>query len=244
VSVTTATLLAGSFALLGVVVERLLRLVRRLRCEPSGWETRFTCGLNQRGEFSEVEPKQAEMFAKRVQYRFASDLFNGKEVPTGLREIKVVLVREAGEPLASRPYDLLSVERDPSFDVMTRSDVDVINLPPRQCVRKELPGSFDSREAAVALAKGKWQRVEFVAKRPKRPLLWRKTFRTVDHQALETRSGEERERRLREQPRNENPAAAIRLRQDGVFTTQVSAYPSTTTRLDPSGPRPRPLDGL
>jgi xanthine/CO dehydrogenase XdhC/CoxF family maturation factor len=118
--------------------------------------------------------------AERVEYRFSIDLFNGKEVPTGLRDIKVVLIREDGEDLTSRPYDLLSVHRDPSFDVMTKSDVDVLNIPPRQFVRKELAGSFDSREAVVVLTTGKWKQVEFVGEFPKRPffgILGSKTYR-------------------------------------------------------------------
>jgi hypothetical protein len=59
--------------------------------------------------------------------------------------------------------------------------VDVINIPPRQFVRKDLYGSFD-REGAVALASGRWKRVEFVGARPRRPLLGilgSKTYRKV-----------------------------------------------------------------
>ena len=44
-SAATATLcgaiIAGTFALLGVLVERLLRSSGRLWCEPCGWEPRF-----------------------------------------------------------------------------------------------------------------------------------------------------------------------------------------------------------
>jgi len=99
----------------------------------------------------------------------------------------VELVREDGESLTSRPYDLLSVGRDPSFDVLTRSTVDVINIPPRQFVRKELAGSFDSREAVVALTSERWKRVQLVGKRPKRPLLWRKTYRNTVTETLTSR---------------------------------------------------------
>ncbi len=171
----TATLygaiIAGTFTLLGVMIERVLRLVGFLRFEASGWERRFTAARDGFGSFKETRPDVAEMLAKRVEYRFAIDLFNGKEIPTGLRDIKVVLIREDGESLTSRPYDLLSVHRDQSFGVMTKSSVDVINIPPRQFVRKELAGSFDNREAVVALASEKWKQVEFEAKRPKRPVL-------------------------------------------------------------------------
>jgi hypothetical protein len=49
--------------------------------------------------------------------------------------------------------------------------VDVINLAPRQFLRMELQGKFD-REGVLALAsKEKWRRIDFVGKRPKRPLL-------------------------------------------------------------------------
>ena len=157
------------FALLGVVVERLLRQTGRLRCDPSGWQWRFTTARDGFGQLKQVEPGEAASEAKRVEYRFAIDLFNGKEVPTGLRDIKIVLTREDAESLTSRPYDLLSVQRDPSFDVMTKSDVDVLNLPPRQFVRKELAGSFDSQEAVEAFTAAKWVQVEFVAEFPKRP---------------------------------------------------------------------------
>jgi hypothetical protein len=178
VNAATATLygaiIAGSFALLGVVVERVLRLMGFLRFEASEWERRFTAGRrNGFGQFKEIRPTEAELFAKRVEYRFAIDLFNGKEVPTGLRDVEVVLTREDGEPLRSRPYDVLGVRRVPSSDARTSeaSTVYVINIPPRQFVHKELAGSFDSREAVVALASERWERVEIVAKRPKRPIL-------------------------------------------------------------------------
>jgi hypothetical protein len=175
VSATTATLIAGSFALLGVVIERLLRLIGLLRFKASGWEQKFR-GNDETYGFAEVPIERVEKDATGVDYRCAIDLFNGKEVPTGLRDIMIVLVREDGDSLTSRPYDLMSVGRDPSFDVLTRSDVDIINVPPRQFVREELAASFD-REGAVALATGRWERAEFVGERPKRPLLWRKTYR-------------------------------------------------------------------
>jgi hypothetical protein len=96
-------IIAGAFTLLGVVTERILRLMGFLRFEAYEWEKRFTGALNNRNENPEVEPAQAAASAERVDYRFAIDLFNGKEIPTGLRDIKVVLIREDGEPLTSQP---------------------------------------------------------------------------------------------------------------------------------------------
>jgi hypothetical protein len=111
-----------------------------------------------------------------VRYRFAIDLFNGKEAPTGLRDVSVVLVRNDGTRFTSQPSDLASTQYDPSFSMWTRSDVYVINIPPRQFVRMEITGEFDGA-GKDALVTDKWERVEFEAQRPKRPLLWRKTFR-------------------------------------------------------------------
>jgi hypothetical protein len=54
---------------------------------------------------------EAAMKAERVEFSFAVDLVNGREVPTGLRNIKVELIRKEGEPLTSRPEDRQSGSR-------------------------------------------------------------------------------------------------------------------------------------
>jgi hypothetical protein len=43
------------------------------------------------------------LLAQGVDYRFAIDLFNGREVPTGLRDIAIEIVRDDGGPLISPP---------------------------------------------------------------------------------------------------------------------------------------------
>jgi hypothetical protein len=172
-------------ALLGVIVgvmsERIARMIGRLTCEASEWDVEFMGARDGFGQVSVVEPENAEEKALGVDYRFAIDLFNGKEVPTGLRDIAIEIVRADGNPLISRPRDLASIQPDPLVNRPTVSSVDVINLPPRQFVHKDLFGSFD-REGAVALASGRWKRVEFVGARPRRPLLGilgSKTYRKV-----------------------------------------------------------------
>jgi hypothetical protein len=177
VSLYVSAIIAGTFALLGVMIERLLRLAGRLRFEATSWEHEFFGGEPSEGTFGMVADEDAEKEATEVSYRTAINLYNGKEVPTGLQDIAIVLVRDDGKRgLPSRPSDLTTGRRDhysspPRYDVVA-----TINVPPRQFIRKELKGTF-GREEAVALATGKWQRVEFVGKRPKRPLLWRKTYR-------------------------------------------------------------------
>jgi hypothetical protein len=163
VTATLVVALIGVFgALAGVVVERLLRLAGRLRLTASGWDRTFHSQDPGWG-VGLVPDEDLEKDTTKVdflKYRVDITLFNGREVPTGLQDIKIVLVHEdgrRGEP--SRP-----------------EGVAVINVPPRQFAHKELTGTF-AREEAQALATGNWQRVEFEAQRPKRPLLWRKTYR-------------------------------------------------------------------
>jgi hypothetical protein len=183
-------IIAGAFTLLGVVVERVLRLVGFLRFEAYEWERRFTGALNNRNEYPEVVPAQAAASAERVDYRFSIDLFNGREIPTGLRDIKVVLIREDGEPLTS---DLTSLRHEELTGRLAYDTVDVVNIPPRQFVHIDFRGSFDSREAVTALTSAKWQRMEFKAKRPKRPfmgVLGSKTYRkTITDPENEKRRG-------------------------------------------------------
>ena len=173
--------IAGVFALLGVMVERLLRLTGWVRCEVSGWGRKFTKARNSWNEYPEVEPNQAHKLAERMEYWFVIDLFNGKEVPSALRDVAVELVRKDGGPLRIRPCNLSGVKHFAEANKENCDTVDVINIPPRQIVRKQLGGVFDTREAINALASGRWKRVRLVAKRPKHPLLRRKTYRKTIH---------------------------------------------------------------
>jgi hypothetical protein len=168
-------IIAGTFALLGVIVERLLRLAGRLRFDATGWKYDFYGGEDEY-TFGIITDEEPEKEATEVRYRVAITLFNGKEVPTGLKDIQVVLVHEDGKRSPpSRPNDL-ATGRPTRHSGYQYDALSTINVPPRQFVRKELTGTF-GREETEALAAGKWKRVQFVAKRPKRPLLWRKTYR-------------------------------------------------------------------
>jgi hypothetical protein len=169
----------------GALIERLLRLSGRLRFEaPRGWEYDFYRGDPEDSyTFGIITDEDPEKEATQVRYRVAINLFNGKEVPTGLQDIAIVLVHEDGKRSSpSRPDDL-TTGRPTQHSGYQYDAVTTINVPPRQFVHKDLSGSF-GREEAVALATGKWNRVEFVGKRPKRPLLWRKTYRkTIQNRA-------------------------------------------------------------
>lgn len=47
---------------------------------------------------------------------------------------------------------------------LVRTEVAVINIPPRHFVHMQLTGSFDTTEVVVALTGGRWKRVELVGK--------------------------------------------------------------------------------
>jgi hypothetical protein len=177
---TEATLygaiIAGVFALLGVAIERLLRFWGRLRCYPSCWKLEFL-GPEDSWEGTQEYPYERASEAIRAQYRFTLDLFNGMQEPYALRELKVaIILDDQASPLTDTPRD---VGPGMPYRLSTGgpyNPLDVINVPPRQFVHKNLMGEFGKEEVSV-LASGSWRRVEFVGKRPKRPLLWRKTYR-------------------------------------------------------------------
>ena len=172
-------IIAGAFTLLGVVVERVLRSMGFLRFEASEWEAKFASGdAYDHKELSSDDEEAAS--AERVEYSFAVDLFNGKEVPTGLRDIKVEVIRKEGDPLTSRPEDRQSGRRAHPHQALHYSRVDVINLAPRQFLRMELQGKFDREGVLTLVSKEKWKRIDFVGERPKRPflgILGSKTYR-------------------------------------------------------------------
>lgn len=165
-------LIGGVFAVIGVVVERLLRLTGRLRFEASVKTLVLTGikdaqGLERNVPLEEADEKTE---ASGAHYIFEIDLFNGREVPTGLRRVRVELVCDDGERLESRPYD---AENRPL-------GLDVINIPPRQFKHLELHEDALGKDAADILKTGRWKRIDFAGERPKRPflgVLGRKTYR-------------------------------------------------------------------
>src|SRR5215211_7575193 len=83
--------------LLGVIVgaltERLVRVTGRLRFECSSSSLRPDVGSAHGGPLSmDWTEVNKEMSVQGAQYIFAIDLFNGKEVPTGLRGVRVRLI--------------------------------------------------------------------------------------------------------------------------------------------------------
>ncbi len=165
--------LAGAFVGIigGIVGNRFVASLGRLWCEPSGWKMKF---VGQDGELGVDRATEA----RYVNYFFDLDLFNGRDMPTGLRNLKVALICPDGE-LLSEPIDRASrsVERVGGFgEIGGRArvhyeELSVINLPPREWVRKEFRGSFHDLEGVNV---SKWNRADLVGEWPRH---WRKTFK-------------------------------------------------------------------
>lgn len=136
----------------GIVANHFVRHLGRVVSEPSGWEM----NLHREGELRS--------------YSFGLDLFNGRDMPTGLRNLTVVLICKDGE-LVSKPEDRAtrSVHKIGSFtgtrSRITFEEMSVINLPPRQWVHKEFQGTFVMKEGVTI---SEWQRVELVGEWPSR----------------------------------------------------------------------------
>lgn len=172
-SQTTAVLLAaliGVFGgLSGLLVERFLRSFGRLWCEPSEWDLKFLReSPEDYGSPEEVIPAEADM----VEFSVHLDLFNGKEIPVGLRDISIVLTYEGGE-LVTEPLDTMSGTF--SFGRTTYATLYIVNLSPRQWIHIALHGGFAGPDNVRYLAQ--WKRAEFVGQRQRRGLLESKTYR-------------------------------------------------------------------
>jgi hypothetical protein len=71
----------------------------------------------------------------------------------------------------------MGVRKDALSKWLAKTEVAVINIPPRHFIHMQLTGSFDTRETVVALTGGSWKRVDLVGKLPRGLLLSRsKTY--------------------------------------------------------------------
>lgn len=158
--------------LLGVIVERLARNLGGLWCEPrEDWEPRFykpTTG----GDFGDpgTELPGPPDYAT---YSFTLDFFNGKELPVGLRKIKLYFKCKGGtlETVPEAP------ETGRTAAAITRYDtVNVLNLPPRQLVSQGFQGGFRGEDVKVLDG---WKEVKLVAEFPGSGWLGRRTYSEV-----------------------------------------------------------------
>ncbi len=178
-SASAATLLASLVGVFGVIVgltfERLMRSCGKLWCTPSKSGGLRFMGDDPRGEeYGEVAMVPDK--ANKVKYSYNLDLFNGKEIPVGLRDITVEFLCEDGK-LTHKPWD--STTGIYSLGLTTLAKLEIANFAPRQWVRLELHGSFNTSDDVRRLAG--WRKVNFVGQRHRRGLFERKVYRkTID----------------------------------------------------------------
>ena len=169
----------------GVLIERAARSLGRLWCVPSEWVVRFSPqgSYLERYEITKRLPQVEERDAHQVTYSVRLDLYNGKEIPVGLRDVSLVFKCSGGE--------VRSVPKDKATEYMGQMGGDVplplqgpfydrvhvVNLPPRQWVIMELFDRLVEPEEVRLLSR--WRQVEFVGERQRRGLFESKTFRTI-----------------------------------------------------------------
>jgi hypothetical protein len=166
----TATLVAagigfvgGFFGVVGgVVLERVLRYWGGLWCEPAAYEVNPRSGNEGEGIKLQADPNATEW----IDYIVRLDLYNSREVPVGLRNIRLVFECPGGKkPVV--PNDMATEPRRPmgggSPKPQMYGPLHVVNLPPRQWVVKELTGRLvDPEDIRLVF---EWKQLEFVGER-------------------------------------------------------------------------------
>jgi hypothetical protein len=148
-------------ALLGVVIERFLRFWGGVWCEPAHHEVGAMGGDPWEGLQTAFDPDDAQWF----DYTVRLDLYNSKEVPVGLRNVRLVFEGPSGEePVVSR--DTAELLRRPASgppEPQMYAPLYAVNLPPRQWVVKELTDRFYEEEE-IRRVFG-WRRIKLTCER-------------------------------------------------------------------------------
>jgi hypothetical protein len=178
---TTAQLMAAGIGivgvLLGLVAERILRHWGWVWCEPAHHEVVPRLAEEWEGIKIATEPDEAEL----IDYQIRLDLYNGREVPVGLRDVRVVFKGSDG-CVSKVPNDKAELLRQPQSgppEPQMYAPLYVVNLPPRQWVVKEITGrlyrSDDPEETRLVFG---WRHLEFAGERrrmwpfPSKKLRW------------------------------------------------------------------------
>jgi hypothetical protein len=145
--------------LAGLLVERLLRNMGRIWCEPTEWETHFEQrGADGFGKRTAIEVESLEEVT-HAGYSVWLDFYNGKEIPIGLGDVSIVFSCDGGE-LVSKPLSTTSGRQVGMGGPVSFATMRSINLQPRQWVSVALHNDFtDPRD--IHLLAG-WRRAEFV----------------------------------------------------------------------------------
>src|SRR5688572_4306508 len=94
-----AALIGGGLALSGLLVERVLRSFRRLWCEPWAWRMTPVPKTGRAKAQARSPEEQTRYFA----FSGKLDFFNGKEIPVGFRQVRIVFVCDDGVEVDTIP---------------------------------------------------------------------------------------------------------------------------------------------
>ncbi len=166
----------------GLLGERLVRTFGKITCEPrEGWEPKLsfenpeqTSGYGAPLLGSPQTPFYPDQKPSSATYEFTLDFFNGKELPVGLRKIRIVFkCRGVGE-VSRIPIDPTTGRK--LAGISHYDSVSTINLPPRQLVSQRFHGRVGK---ADALALTDWKTARFVAEYPGRRWLSKGTYSKI-----------------------------------------------------------------
>lgn len=166
-----STLLIGVFTLLGVALglvgERFVRTLGEITCEPrEEWGPTFLFenpeGSDWGKESSSQNPFYSDQKPGSATYAFTLDFFNSKELPVGLRSIKIVFECEDGAvyTISENPGTYKTKGNLAKTDPLT-----TLNLPPRQLVSQQCRGYVRGEDVQTLTG---WKTAKFVAEHPGR----------------------------------------------------------------------------
>ena len=161
-------IIAGTFTLLGVVVERLIQRYDRVRCVMEPIESYTAHG----GDAEEMRPLRRlpvpadhlpapdagaynDWNEPLVRCSIKAKMFNEKEARTGLRD--VVLVFD-GEPPLEQPLKDRSTRRE-GYGGIRMDELEAVDLPSREWIVLDLEAVIDAKDAqSLATCERAWLR--------------------------------------------------------------------------------------
>lgn len=174
--------IVGAFTLLGVVVgivaERLARTLGKITCEPQEeWEPVFGLISTRTGDSGQSVSHEYEVGetvnSNHARYSVTLDLFNSKELPVGLRSIRIIFDCEGGSvvniPDEAPPPKLPGT-------ITPGEQASILNLPSRQLVSLRFQGNSIGEDVQTLR---RWKTAKFVAEYPGSRLFSRGTFSKV-----------------------------------------------------------------
>lgn len=168
--------------LAGLLTERLLRVAGLIWCEPTEWEKpSFKTKTHAGGGSYTFPAADRPEEATHASYSVWLDLYNGKEIPVGLRDVSIVFSCDGGK-LVCKPLSTTSGQQVGRGGPLSYATMRNINLQPHQWVSVALHNDLTDPDKIRLLAG--WRKAEFVGERHRLFPWTNKTYRkTIDTRA-------------------------------------------------------------